>query len=64
MKFDWSVVGKAEHHSVVIFFSALQTVHMVQVNKPGVDMSAAAFKAEKSFLCNSFTKQLVVMKSV
>lgn len=48
MKFDWSMVGKAKHHCVVIFFSAVQTVHMFQVNKPGVDISAAVFKAKKS----------------
>lgn len=54
MKCDWSVVGKAEHHCVVIFFfspPAVQTVHMFQVNKPGVDVGAAVFKA---VLCHSF----------
>lgn len=47
MKFDWSTVGKAKHHCVVIFFSAVQIVHMFQVNKPGVDFSAAALKSQE-----------------
>lgn len=64
VKFDWSLVGKAKHHCFVIFFSAMQTVHMFQVNKPGVDIHTAVFKAEKSYLCYSITKQLVVIKSV
>lgn len=46
VEYDWSVVGKAKRHRVVVFsfFSpAVQTVHMFQVNKPGVDIGAAAF---------------------
>lgn len=52
MKFDWSTVGKAKHHFVVdffFFFSAVQSVHMFHVNKPSIEISAAVFKAEKSF---------------
>ena len=44
VKSDWLVTGKAEHHCVDFFFlPAVQTVHMFQVNKPGVDISAAVF---------------------
>lgn len=39
-------------------FSAVQAVHMFEVNKPGVDTSAAVFKAEEGsdIFCWSFTK--------
>lgn len=64
VKFDWSMVGKAKHHCVVIFFSAVQTVHMFQVNKPGVDISAAVLKAEKlRQFVSPLSKQLMVIKS-
>ena len=38
------------------FLPAVQTVHMFQVNKPGVGTSAAVFRAEKSLdmLCFSW----------
>lgn len=59
MKFDWSTVGKAKHHCVVIFFSAVQIVHMFQVNKPGVDFSAAVLKSQKK-LEHCFSLSIVI----
>lgn len=51
MTCDWSMVGKAEHHCAVVlwFFPVVQPVHMFQVNKPGVEITAAVCEAAKSF---------------
>lgn len=40
----------AEHHcAVILFLPVVQPVHMFQVNKPGVEITAAVCEAVKSF---------------
>lgn len=62
VKFDWSVLGKAKRHSVVIFFFPVQQKeHMFQVNKLGVNNRASVFKAEKTLdiLCFILSIQFI-----
>ena len=53
---DWSTVGKGKRRRFIrflFFLPAVQTVHMSQVNKPGVEISAAVLQSEskkKSFV--------------
>lgn len=59
VKCDWSMVGKAERRCVVIFFFC-SAVHMLEVNKPGVDIiSVLQFVKQReteTFLTFSFIK--------
>jgi len=53
---DWLVVGKAKRHRVVIFFFCSADCAHVSGKQTGCGYGAADFKAEKSFLCHSFTQ--------